>query len=252
MKVAILAGGLGSRFGAETAYRSKAMIEIGDRPILWHLMQYFGAFGFADLVVALGHHADSIRSYVASSAYARLQPEEGTASCERWWNGERTVELVDTGLETENGGRIRRLRPVLGDQRFMLTWCDGLADLDLDRLLAFHIGHGRLATLTAVHPPGRFGRLGLDGPRVRTFEEKTVAEDDWINGAFFVLEPEVLELIDGDASSFERDTLTRLAADGELMAYRHAGFWQCMDTQKEAKELNQLWRAGSAPWKKWE
>jgi glucose-1-phosphate cytidylyltransferase len=162
-----------------------------------------------------------------------------------------TVELVETGLETMSGGRIKRLGPYLDGQTFMLTWCDGLADIDLDALRAFHQGHGRLATLSAVHPPPRFGRLTLEGAAVRAFREKEVDPEEWINGAFFVLEPEVIDYVAGDATAWEREPLCALAAAGELMARRHEGFWQCMDTLKEAQELDRLWRDGGAPWKVW-
>jgi glucose-1-phosphate cytidylyltransferase len=250
MKVAILAGGQGSRLAEETRVKSKAMVGIGERPILWHLLKYYEHHGYHEFVIALGHHADSIRQYfvetlrsdaVGDGARLVVRPK-----AEPGW----TVELIDTGLATMSGGRIKRLAPYL-DGPFMLTWCDGLADVDLARLCAFHQGHGRLATLTAVHPPARFGRLALAGARVSAFGEKTVDPDEWINGAFFVLEPGVFEHIAGDDTEFERAPLSGLAAAGELMAHRHDGFWQCMDTLKEAQDLNALWRRGAAPWKVW-
>jgi glucose-1-phosphate cytidylyltransferase len=252
MKVAILAGGQGTRLAEETRVKSKAMVLIGDQPILWHLLKYYEHSGFRHFVIAIGHHGATIRQYfveklratpIGNGPHLLLQPE-----VEPSW----TVELVDTGLETETGGRIRRLAPYLDGAPFMLTWCDGLADIDLAELCAFHRAHGRLATLSAVHPPPRFGRLSLDGDEVSAFREKVIDDDEWINGAFFVLEPGVFDYIDGDRSSFERDTLPRLVADGrQLRAYRHTGFWQCMDTLKEAEDLNRLWRAGRAPWQLW-
>ena len=250
MKVAILAGGQGTRLAEETRVKSKAMVRIGDQPILWHLLKYYERYGFTEFVIALGHHADSIRHYFietlgsvpeCSGARMLVRPE-----AEPGW----TVELIDTGLETMSGGRIKRLAPYL-DGTFMLTWCDGLADVDLDRLRAFHEAHGRLATLTAVHPPARFGRLTLAGDRITAFREKTIDPDEWINGAFFVLEPGVFDYIDGDDTQFEREPLSALAAAGQLMAHRHEGFWQCMDTLKEAQDLNALWRQGAAPWMVW-
>jgi glucose-1-phosphate cytidylyltransferase len=253
MKVAILAGGQGTRLAEETRVKAKAMVAIGDQPILWHLLKYYEHFGFRHFVIALGHHADTVRAYfverlratpIGTGAHLLVQPRLEPA-----W----TVELVDTGLDTETGGRIKRLAPYLDDAPFMLTWCDGLADIDLAKLRAFHQAHGRLATLTAVHPPPRFGRLSLARDQVTAFREKVIDQDEWINGAFFVLEPRVLEYIDGDRASFERATLPRLvAAGGELRAYRHTGFWQCMDTLKEAEDLNQLWRGNAAPWKVWQ
>jgi glucose-1-phosphate cytidylyltransferase len=252
MKVAVLAGGQGTRMAEETRVKSKAMVRIGDEPILWHLLKYYERFGYTHFVIALGHHAASIRAYFASLG-ARTKPStDGPCTivqpaAEPAW----TVELIDTGLDTMSGGRIRRLAPYVDGAPFMLTWCDGLADLDLGALRAFHERHGRLATLTAVQPPARFGRLRLEGDRVTAFREKATDPDEWINGAFFVLDPGALRYIAGDDTQWEREPLSRLAADGELMARRHDGFWQCMDTLKEAQDLNTLWRAGRAPWKVW-
>ena len=251
MKVAILAGGQGTRLAEETRAKSKAMVRIGDQPILWHLLKYYEHYGYTQFVIALGYHADSIKEYfvetllsvpVSNGVQTLVRPK-----AEPNW----TVELIDTGLETMSGGRIKRLAPYL-DGPFMLTWCDGLADVDLPRLRDFHRAHGRLATLTAVHPPARFGRLTLAGNRIAAFREKTIDPDEWINGAFFVLEPGVFEYIAGDDTQWEREPLSRLAADGELMGHRHEGFWQCMDTLKEAQDLNALWRRGEAIWKVWE
>jgi glucose-1-phosphate cytidylyltransferase len=252
MKVAILAGGQGTRLAEETRAKSKAMVCIGDQPILWHLLKYYERYGYTQFVIALGYHPDSIKDYfietlgsvpVSDGARTVVRPQ-----AEPKW----TVELIDTGLETMSGGRIKRLAPYLDDGTFMLTWCDGLADVDLDRLRDFHEAHGRLATLTAVHPPARFGRLTLADDRITAFREKLVDPDEWINGAFFVLEPGVFDYIAGDDTQWEREPLSRLAAAGELMAHRHGGFWQCMDTLKEAQDLNALWRQGAAPWWIWE
>jgi glucose-1-phosphate cytidylyltransferase len=252
MKVAVLAGGQGTRLAEETRVKSKAMVRIGDQPILWHLLKYYEHYGYTNFVIALGYHADSIKNYfietlrsvpVSNGARTVVQPE-----AEPNW----TVELIDTGLETMSGGRIKRIAPYLDDGAFMLTWCDGLADVDLNRLRDFHEAHGRLATLTAVHPPARFGRLTLADDRITAFREKLVDPDEWINGAFFVLEPGVFDYIAGDDTQWEREPLSRLAAAGELMAHRHGGFWQCMDTLKEAQDLNALWRQGAAPWWIWE
>ena len=252
MKVAVLAGGQGTRLAEETRVKSKAMVAIGGRPILWHLLKYYEHHGYRRFVIALGHHADSIRQYFEGLGSRAAAASEGACTrvypaAEPGW----TVELVDTGLLTMSGGRIKRLAPYLEEAPFMLTWCDGLADIDLGALCAFHERHGRLATLSAVHPPARFGRLTLEGDEVRAFREKAIEADEWINGAFFVLEPAVLDYIRGDETQFEREPLSALAAAGELMARRHAGFWQCMDTLKEAQDLNRLWHEGRAPWKLW-
>jgi glucose-1-phosphate cytidylyltransferase len=252
MKVAILAGGRGSRLSGTNQARSKAMIRIGDLPILWHIMKYYAQYGFRDFVVALGYHGDSIRHYFADVAARQPASVNGEQmvvfpAAEPGW----TVELIETGLDTMSGGRIKRLAPYLGSRSFMLTWCDGLADVRLDRLLAFHERHGRIGTLTAVHPPGRFGRLDLAGDQVVAFKEKIEDPNEWINGAFFVFNPGIFDYIEGDATQFEQEPLDHLAADGELMAYRHESFWQCMDTGKEVQTLNALWESGAAPWKLW-
>jgi glucose-1-phosphate cytidylyltransferase len=232
------------------------MVEIGGKPILWHIMKIYAHQGFHDFVVALGYRGDYVKRYMVD--YASLTGDltiglrEGRVQVHR--NAERddwNVALVDTGQTTNKGGRIKRLEPYLGDGTFMLTWGDGVSDIDLERLLEFHRAHGKLATLTAVRPPARFGHIELDGDVVTEFSEKPQAREGWINGAFFVLEPQVLDYIDGDETEWEREPLERLAADGELMAYRHEGFWQCMDTLRDRKLLEQLWDTGDAPWKLW-
>ena len=253
--VAILAGGLGSRLAEETRVKSKAMVRIGDEPILRHIIRYYASFGVRHCVVALGHQGQSIIDYFAESDLVEVaigvQDQATGPGPRRWRDDHMTVDLVDTGLETQNGGRIKRLAPYLKRGTFMLTWCDGLADIDLHRLLAFHIAHGRLATLSAVHPPARFGRLRLNNDRVEAFAEKSIDPEEWINGAFFVLEPAVMDYIDNDRTHWERQCLTRLAAEGQLKAFRHESFWRCMDTLKEAQDLNALWQSGDAPWQVW-
>jgi glucose-1-phosphate cytidylyltransferase len=252
MIAGILAGGQGSRLAEETRVKSKAMVAIGGRPILWHLLKYYEHYGFDEFVIALGYQADSIRQYFAELGERRPALSEGPCttvfpSAEPGW----TVRLVDTGLDTMSGGRIKRLARYLDGAPFMLTWCDGLADVDLGRLHSFHRSHGGLATLTAIHPPARFGRLILEGDRINAFQEKVTDRAEWINGAFFVLNPGVFDFIAGDATQFEHEPLCGLAKAGELMAYRHESFWQCMDTLKEAQDLNALWQSGQAPWKIW-
>jgi glucose-1-phosphate cytidylyltransferase len=252
MKIVILAGGRGSRLAEETSNKSKAMIRVGDKPILWHIMRYYTSFGLSDFVVALGHQGHSIVSYFDTLG-SRLPPIENGLRRVVFPNAEPSwrVELIDTGPETMSGGRIKRLAPYIGPERFMLTWCDGLSDVDLKELVAFHTAHGRLATLTAIHPPAKFGRLVLNGERVASFREKVVDPEEWVNGAFFVLEPGIFDYIDGDWTQWEYEPLSKLATDGQLMAFRHESFWQCMDTLPESLLLNKLWEEGQAPWKRW-
>ena len=231
MKVVILAGGLGTRLAEETEVRPKPMVEIGGRPILWHVMSIYARAGFDQFVVASGYKGEMIERWAR-------RPDR-----EPW-----KVEVVDTGLETMTGGRIRRLRERLGKGTFLATYGDGLADLDAGELARFHRSHGKLATVTAVRPPSRFGALALDGDLVREFSEKPQAGEGWINGGFFAFEPGLFDYLAGDATILERDPLERLARDGELMAYRHAGFWQPMDTLREKRILEELWQTGRAPW----
>lgn len=255
MRVGILAGGVGSRLAEETETRPKPMVEIGGRPILWHIMKHYAHYGLNDFVVALGYKGEEIKHYFLDyfSVNSDLTVELGTGkvtttngNAEDW-----RVELVDTGLRTGTGGRIKRLVPHMEGSTFFMTWGDGVSDLNLSNLLDFHRSHRRLATVTAVRPSARFGRLDLDGDQVTRFSEKPQLEEGWINGAFFVLEPEVSEYIDGDGTQFEREPLERLAKDGELMAFRHDGFWQCMDTLRDRKRLEELWET-EAPWRIWD
>ncbi|HVM06690.1 MAG TPA: glucose-1-phosphate cytidylyltransferase [Acidimicrobiales bacterium] len=254
MKVAILAGGLGSRLAEETEIRPKPMVEIGSMPILWHIMKYYGHFGYDDFVIALGYKGEVIKKYVVD--YASLTGDltvrlaRGEVRAHEIERDDWTVTLVDTGQSTATGGRVKRLREHLGNETFMLTWGDGVSTVDLGKLLEFHRSHGRLATVTAVRPPARFGHLRLEGDRITEFSEKPQVGEGWINGAFFVLEPEVMDYIEGDDTQFEREPLEQLAKDGQLMAYRHHGFWQCMDTIRDRKLLESLW-ATNPPWKVW-
>jgi glucose-1-phosphate cytidylyltransferase len=257
MKVGILAGGLGTRLAEETELKPKPMVEIGGLPILWHIMRYYHHFGFKDFTIALGYRADYVKRWFAEQAlYANditvdfasgRVSTHGDARLPDW-----TVKLVDTGLPTATGGRIKRLAPYIGDDgTFMVTWGDGVSNLDLRELLAFHRAHGRLATLTAVRPPARFGHLSFRGDQIVEFDEKPQIGEGWINGAFFVLEPEVFDYIEGDDIMFEKEPLSNLAKDGQLMAYRHYDFWQCMDTLRDKKLLEHLWETDQAPWKVW-
>ena len=252
MRVVILAGGLGTRLSEETTSKPKPMVEIGGRPMLWHVMQWYAAFGFTEFVVAAGYRADVVKRYFLDFYELNNDLLVDLATGERAsGDGHRVpwkVHVVDTGVDTNTGGRLRRLRPLLTD-RFMMTYGDGVGDVDLRALAAFHQAHGKKATVTAVQPPARFGALELDGERVVRFAEKTHHGAAWINGGFFVLEPSVLDEIDGDHVAWEQAPVERLAAAGELRAYKHAGFWQPMDTLREKMHLESLWASGAAPWK---
>lgn len=254
MKTIILAGGFGTRLSEETQILPKPMIEIGGRPLLWHLMKLFSAQGFSRFTVALGYKGEVIKRYflqypqMASDLTVDLAAGTCTAAGgapENW-----LVELCDTGPDTMTGGRLKRLAGKI-DSTFFFTYGDGLSNVDLKKLLAFHKSHGKLATLTAITPPQRFGMLKLDGGRVENFSEKPKNNNQVINGGFFVLEPGAIEYIDGDATSWEREPCERLAADGQLYAFRHHGFWQCADTLHELRLLRNMWDEGRAPWKIW-
>ncbi len=257
MKVAILAGGVGSRIAGETELRPKSMVEIGGKPVLWHIMKYCAAFGYQDFVIALGWMGDAIKRYWID--YSSLSSENLTVSLRdgRFVSHESSaddwrIDLVETGHATETGGRIKRLRSYLGHDTFMLTWGDSVSDVDLDGLLRFHRANGKLCTVTVARPPARFGHLEVgEGGLISEFSEKPQTGEGWVNSAFFVCEPQVLEYIDGDDTSWEREPLARLAAERQLVAYRHDGFWQSMDTLRDKMLLDALWEQGAAPWKKW-
>lgn len=255
VKTAILAGGVGSRLGIETESKPKPLVEVGGRPILWHIMQHFHSYGFNDFVIALGYKGECIKQYMADYAQLHGDLKINLQSNQIQRYGERpvdwSVELIETGLRTQTGGRIKRLRDYLDEQTFMLTWGDGVSTVDISELLAFHRSHGKLATVTAVRPPARFGHLEFEGDRVTEFSEKPQLSEGWINGAYFVLEPGVFDYIDNDKCHWEKAPMEKLAADGQLMAYRHQGFWQCLDTPRDLALLNRLWNTGQAPWKTW-
>ena len=256
MKTIILAGGKGTRLAEETATRPKPMVEIGGKPMLWHIMQLYAAHGYTDFLVACGYKGEMIkeyfhRFYVHDSDYV-VDLGDGSVDVVNSSTVDWKVGVVDTGQHTMTGGRVRRLAHWIGDARFMVTYGDGLARLDIGALVAFHDSHGRAATVTAVRPPARFGGLVLDGDAVREFSEKPQAGEGWINGGFFVFEPQVFDYLDGDDTILERDPLERLAADGELHAFRHDGFWQPMDTLREKQQLEAMWNENRAPWRVWE
>jgi glucose-1-phosphate cytidylyltransferase len=255
MRVVILAGGLGTRLQEETAVKPKPMVEIGGQPILWHIMKLYRHFGLREFVVALGYRGEVVKSYFLSYRHhsSDLSVDLASGQVEAHGDGPEDwlVHLVDTGVGTETGGRLRRLARWLGDGAFMMTYGDGVADLDIAALLRFHREHGRLATITAVRPPARFGGLAFAGDQVTEFVEKPQIGEGWINGGFFVFEPRVLEYISGDDVILERFPLERLAAERQLVAFRHDGFWQCMDTLRDVRLLESLWQQGKAPWKVW-
>lgn len=251
MKVVLLAGGRGTRLAEETATVPKPMVEIGGRPLLLHLMRYYADYGFKDFVIACGYRGEIIKEYFRNlptrlSDYV-VDLADGSLEIVRPTGLDWKVGVIDTGMETSTGGRLLRLRALVGEARCMVTYGDGLGTIDLDALVEFHRGHGRLATVTAVRPPARFGSLRLDGTRVVEFEEKPQTREGWINGGFFVFEPGVFDYLD-EESPLERGPLERLAEAGELMAFRHDGFWQPMDTLRDKQHLEALWRTGAAPW----
>jgi glucose-1-phosphate cytidylyltransferase len=255
MKVAILAGGVGTRLVEETEVKPKPMVEIGGHPMLWHIMMHYAHFGFKNFVIALGYKGEIIKKYMVDycSLHSNLTVnlETGKVHIHHGYKFDWKVDLIDTGIDTLTGGRIKRLAPYLGNGTFMLTWGDGVSNVDLRKLLAFHRSHGKLATLTAARPPARFGHLELRGDCVEVFSEKPQTKEGWINGAFFVLESGVFDYIGGDMTQWEKEPLERLAKDGQLMAYRHDAFWQCMDTLRDKRLLESLWQSGKAPWKVW-
>lgn len=256
MKVVILAGGLGSRLAEETDLRPKPLVEVGERPILWHVMKTYAHHGMRDFYIALGYKGDMIKRYFLD--YYELHGDlsidlsRGRVRDPRQPRPDWRVNLCDTGGSTKTGGRVRRLREELQDATFMVTYGDGVSNVDLTRLLEFHKSHGLIATLTAVRPPARFGALLFDGDRVARFTEKPQAGEGWINGGFLVFEPSVFDYLDDDETSLESDALERLAADGQLAAYRHHDFWQCMDTIRDKQLLERYWAEDRAPWKVWE
>jgi len=257
MKVVLLAGGLGTRLAEETEIKPKPMVEIGDHPILWHVMQGYAHQGFHEFLIALGFRGDVIKRYFydVHMLSGSLTVDLGRGEVSRHDGGREdwVVHLFDTGLDTMTGGRLKRLEPALKAETFMLTYGDGVSDIDLHKLVQFHKSHGRIATVTAVRPPARFGGLVFDGDLVTEFTEKPQIGEGWINGGFMVFEPKIFDYLDrGDQTILEADALEHLAADGELAAYRHESFWQCMDTLRDKRNLQQLWDQGSAPWKTWE
>ena len=257
MKVVILAGGFGTRLSEETDLRPKPMVEIGGRPILWHIMKIYSSFGFNDFIICLGYKGYVIKEYFANyfihNSDLTISLKDNTievhnSNCEPW-----KVTLLDTGLNTQTGGRIKRVQRYIGNETFMATYGDGVGDINIKELLEFHKKHGKYATVTAVQPSGRFGVLNIDDKNlVLNFEEKPKGDKAWINGGFFVLEPQIFEYIKGDDTMWEREPLENLAKDGQFVAYKHYGFWKPMDTLRDKRELEELWNSGKPPWKVWD
>lgn len=257
MKVVLLAGGFGTRIAEESHLKPKPMIEIGGKPLLWHIMKGYAAHGFNDFVICCGYKSEAIKQYFADYFIYHCDvtfdyrngntAEIHTNAAEPW-----RVTVADTGLHTMTGGRIKRIRPYIEDSTFMLTYGDGVADVDIKALLAFHRVQRKSATLTVIRPEGRFGIADIEGNQVVSFREKSELDAGWVNGGFMVLEPEIFDYLGDDHTVFEKEPLERLARRGQLAAYRHSGFWQCMDTQRDRTKLEELWQKGAAPWMIWE
>lgn len=258
MKTLILAGGLGTRLAEETHTIPKPMIEIGGKPILWHIMKLYSHYGFNDFIILLGYKGYIIKEYFANYFLhqsdvtidlSKNQIEVHHNYCEPW-----TVTLIDSGLETMTGGRILKAKDYIGDETFMLTYGDGVSNINIKELLSFHKSHGHIATLTTVQPEGRYGSISLNNSgRIEKFIEKPAGDGSWINGGFFVCEPKIFDYINnGDSTVFEREPLENLSQDGELFAYKHYGFWKCMDTLRDMQQLNHMWKEGNSKWKVWE
>lgn len=255
MKVVILAGGFGTRLAEETETKPKPMVEIGGRPLLWHIMKHYAHYGFKEFFVALGYKGEMIKryfwEYYTLNGSMTIDLSNGNLTRHHQQNEDWIVHLHDTGFKTETGGRVKALEPWLNDGTFMLTYGDGVSNLDLQDLLRFHRSHGRIATITAVRPPARFGGLTFDGDQVSDFIEKPQIGEGWINGGFMVFEPRVFDYLPNAETVLERDVLERLAAERQLVAWKHDTFWQCMDTLRDVRLLESLWQAGNAPWKIW-
>jgi len=257
VKVVILAGGLGTRLSEETDVKPKPMVEVGNKPILWHIIKIYSHYGFNDFVVCLGYKGYVIKEYFANYLLHLSdvtidmkgnKVEVHDCKAEPW-----RITLIETGLNTNTGGRIKRIRDYIGNETFMLTYGDGVADINIAQLLEFHKSHGKYATITAVQPTGRYGSLDLDEKdNVLRFQEKPKGDGAWVNGGFFVLEPQIFEYIYGDDTIWEREPLENLTREGQIMAYKHYGFWKCMDTLRDKVEMESLWSSGKAVWKIWE
>ena len=253
MKVMLLAGGFGTRISEYTDVIPKPMVPIGGHPILWHIMQTYAHFGHKDFYIALGYKAEMIKEYFlgyrARNADFTIDLSSGSVESHNRQGKDWRVTLVDTGTDSMTGGRVKRLQDYIGNEPFMLTYGDGVTDINVDDLLRFHKSHGKMVTMSAVRPAARFGELELEDQRVLTFEEKPQTTQGWINGGYCVVQPEFFDFIEGDSTVLEREPLEKVAAIGQLMAYKHNGFWQCMDTKRDKDNLELMWKKGNAPWK---
>jgi glucose-1-phosphate cytidylyltransferase len=257
MKVVLLAGGFGTRISEESQFKPKPMIEIGSMPILWHIMKTYSQQGFNEFIICAGYRQESIKKwfsdYFLYNSNITFDLTNGNnliihnKYTEPW-----KVTVVDTGINTMTGGRIKRIADYLGGETFLLTYGDGVSDVDINKTIECHHSHGKLATITVVQPESRFGYVDIIGDKVNSFREKSKCDIGWVNAGFMVLEPKVLEYINGDATVFEREPMENIANDGEMMCYKHSGFWQCMDTLRDKEKLEKLWGSGNAPWKMWE
>ncbi len=255
MKVVILAGGFGTRIAEESQYKPKPMVEIGGQPILWHIMKYYASYGFNDFIILAGYKQYVIKEYFAdyflhnsdiTFDLANNHMTVHNVNSEKW-----KVTIVDTGLSTMTGGRVKRVKDYIGDESFMLTYGDGLCDVDLDELNRFHINHGKIATITMASLAQEKGILDVDGAVIKSFREKDIKDGALVNGGFMVMNPQIFDYLDGDDTILEQEPMRKLAADGQLMGFKHDGFWRCMDTQREKEKLEKLWATGKAPWKRW-
>lgn len=255
MKAVILCGGLGTRLSEETVLRPKPMIEIGGMPVLWHIMKIYAAYGIREFVLPLGYKGEVIKDYFINYMYRSrsltVEMQKGRVEVHHGESEDWIVHLLDTGLNTMTGGRLKQASEFIGSEPFLATYGDGVANVDIRKLIESHQHHKRLATVTAVRPPARFGTMMFDGDIVARFEEKPQVGEGWINGGFFVLQPEVAEYLSGEDAIWEREPMEKLAVEGQLAAYRHEGFWQCMDTLRDVRLLESLWQEGKAPWKVW-
>lgn len=256
MKVVLLAGGFGTRISEESQFKPKPMIEIGGKPILWHIMKEYSHYGYHEFIICAGYKQEVIKKWFAdyfiyNSDITFDLTKQDKMIVHKEYSEPWKITVVDTGLNTLTGGRIKRIREFIGNETFLMTYGDGVSDVDINKLVEVHKRHGKIATLTAVLPEGRFGIMDLEGNQVKSFREKSKHDTGWINGGYMVLEPEVMDYITGDETMFEGEPLENLARDGQLMCYKHEGFWQCMDALRDKQKLDELWNGGQAPWKVW-